>query len=421
MNRETLRQVPLFAGLPTDELAAVASTLVDRPVPGGTLLFREGDPGGTLYFILDGEVEILKSVGTTEERLIAVRGPGTSLGEMELFSQVHVRTASVRARSPLQVAEISRADLESLIRRQPALAFELVRTLSKRLDQSENQTILELREKNRQLQLAYDELKAAQAQLIEKEKLERELEVAREIQLGILPRSLPELPGLEFGARMVPTSAVGGDFYDVIQLGTGRLGLVIGDVTGHGVPAALLMALTVTLIRVEAERAKSPAEVLLSVNRHLIESNDSGLFVTALYGSFDPSSLEFVYARAGHPLPLATDASGKAVPLPQGTGQPLGLFDELVLDEGQLSLDPGGSMLLYTDGVTEAVDGAGEFFGTERLSSALQSAATLRPKQICETLWQALVAYQGTVPQDDDVTLVAVGIGNGPSGNGNET
>ncbi len=416
MNQETLRRVPLFAGLPNDELAAVATGLVDTPVPTGTLLFREGDPGGRCYFILDGEVEIVKSLGTTEERLIAVRGPGASLGEMELFSQGHVRTASVRARSPLQVIEMSRADLENLLRRQPALAFELVRTLSKRLDESENQTILDLREKNRLLQQAYDELKAAQAQLIEKEKLERELEVAREIQLGILPRSLPELPGLEFGARMVPTSAVGGDFYDVIQLGNGNLGLAIGDVTGHGVPAALLMALTVTLIRVEAERAKSPAEVLFSVNRRLIESNDSGLFVTALYGFFDVSSLEFNYARAGHPLPLAMDAGGNSVSLPQGTGQPLGLFEELVLDEGQLSLDPGGSMLLYTDGVTEAVDGAGEFFGMERLSSALQSAATLHPKQICEALWQALVAYQGTIPQDDDVTLVAVGIRNGTDG-----
>ena len=416
MKQETLRRVPLFAGLPDDELATLATGLVDRPIPAGTLLFREGDPGGRSFFILDGEVEIVKSLGTTEERLIAVRGPGSSLGEMELFSQGHLRTASVRAKSPLQVVEMSRADLENLLRRQPALAFEIVRTLSMRLDESESQTILDLREKNRLLQQAYDELKAAQAQLIEKEKLERELEVARQIQVGILPRSLPELPGLDFGARMVPTSAVGGDFYDVIQLGNGRIGLVVGDVTGHGVPAALLMALTVTLVRVEAPRASSPAEVLFSVNRHLIESNDSGLFVTALYGILDVSTLEFHYARAGHPLPVALDSRANSVMLEQGTGQPLGLFDPLALDEGRLQLDRGGSMLLYTDGVTEAVDGAGEFFGTERLTSALQAAAGFHPERICEALWLALTAYQGTMPQDDDVTLVAVGIRNGTDG-----
>lgn len=416
MKPETLRRVSLFAGLPDDELATLATDLVDRPIPTGTLLFREGDPGGRSFFILDGEVEIVKSLGTTEERLIAVRGPGTSLGEMELFSQDHHRTASVRAKTPLQVVEMSRADLENLLRRQPALAFEIVRTLSMRLDESESLTILDLREKNRLLQLAYDQLKAAQAQIIEKEKLERELEVARQIQVGILPRSLPELPGLDFGARMVPTSAVGGDFYDVIQLGNGMLGLVVGDVTGHGVPAALLMALTVTLIRVEAPRCESPTEVLVSVNRHLIESNDSGLFVTALYGILDVASLEFNYARAGHPLPVALDSRGNSVVLEQGTGQPLGLFDPIALDEGRLRLEQGGSMLLYTDGVTEAVDGAGEFFGTERLTSALQEIAGSHPEQVCEALWQALTAYQGTMPQDDDVTLVAVGIRNGTDG-----
>jgi len=419
MNQEALRQVPLFAGLPQAELSVVATALEDRPVASGTVLFREGDPGGKCYFILDGEVEVLKSLGTTEERLLAIRGPGSSLGEMELFSRVHVRTASVRAKSSLQVVEMSRADLESLIRRQPAMAFELVRTLTNRLDQSENKTILDLREKNRLLQLAYDELKAAQAQLIEKEKLERELEVARQIQVGILPRVLPELPGLDFAARMVPTSAVGGDFYDVIQLGDGKLGLVVGDVTGHGVPAALLMALTVTLIRVEAARAESPAEVLLSVNHHLIESNDSGLFVTALYGLLDVSSLEFNYARAGHPLPLAMDSGGNAVSLPQGTGQPLGLFDVLALDEGKLRLEAGGNMLLYTDGVTEAVNDAGEFFGTERLTSVLQSTANSQAEHICESLWQSLKSYQGSMVQDDDVTLVAVSVRGGADGHHN--
>jgi sigma-B regulation protein RsbU (phosphoserine phosphatase) len=207
---------------------------------------------------------------------------------------------------------------------------------------------------------------------------------------------------------MVPTSAVGGDFYDWIVLGDGRLGLAVGDVTGHGVPAALLMALTVTLIRAEAGRAETPAQVLLPVNRHLIDSNDTGFFVTALYGEIELDSLEFRYARAGHPLPLAMDAGRNPIELAQGTGQPLGLFDELILDEGRLRLDPGGSLLLYTDGVTEAEDEAGEQFGPERLTAALRAAGQGDPERTCEQLWSSLKAYQGSVPQDDDVTLVAV-------------
>lgn len=407
MSEEALRHVPLFASLPGNEIELLASTLISREEEAGTMLFREGEREGRCYILLEGEVEIIKALGSGDERLLAVRGPGSTLGEMSLFSKEHVRTASVRAKTRLKVLEMRQEDLDSLLHRQPGLAYELVRTLSKRLEESEDHTILDLREKNRLLQEAYDELKAAQAQIIEKEKLEKELEVARQIQLGMLPRALPQHTRLDFAARIVPTSAVGGDFYDVINLGDDRLGLAVGDVTGHGVPAALLMASTVTLLRATAERIDSPSEVLRSVNRHLLAVNDTGLFVTVLYGVLSGSGDEFVYARAGHPLPLVLDAKRNPMALDQGTGQPLGLFDELLLDEGKLTLPDGGLMMLYTDGVTEAADAQGEFFGTERLEAALR-LDTGRAEQACEAVWQAVQTYQGGVPQDDDVTLVAV-------------
>jgi len=410
MRAAALRQVPLFASLPAEEIDRLAETLLPTEMETGSLLFREGDPGGICYFILQGEVEILKQLGTPDERLLAVRGPGTSLGEMELFSQVHARTASVRARSPLQVLEMRRDRLEDLLRRQPTMTFGLVQTLSKRLDESENHTVADLREKNRLLQLAYDELKAAQAQIIEKEKLERELEVARQIQLSILPRSLPQNGRFEFAARMIPMSAVGGDFYDVLQLENGSLAVAVGDVTGHGVPAALLMALTVTLLRAEARRIESPSEVLQAVNRELMAVNDTGRFVTVLYGILDDSSGTFHYARAGHSLPLVVDARRQPVEVGHGVGQPLGLFEELLVDEASLDLVPGSMLLLYTDGVTEAVDAQGEFFGDERLLAALQSINGTGPDQTCEAIWSALQAYQAGASQEDDVTLLAVGV-----------
>jgi len=410
MRAAALRQVPLFASLPQEEIDRLAETLESVQVNQGSLLFREGDPGGCCYFILDGEVEVLKAHGTPDERLLAVGGPGTSLGEMELFSQVHARTATIRAKSPLQVLGMRREDLERLLQRQPTLAFQLVRTLSQRLEESENLTVADLREKNRLLQQAYDELKAAQAQIIEKEKLERELEVARQIQLSILPRSLPQNGRFEFAARMIPMSAVGGDFYDVLQLENGSLAVAVGDVTGHGVPAALLMALTVTLLRAEARRLDSPSEVLQAVNRELMAVNDTGRFVTALYGILDDSSGTFHYARAGHSLPLVLDASRQPVEVSHGVGQPLGLFEELLLDEASLELVPGSLLLLYTDGVTEAVDAQGEFFGDDRLLGALQAADGAGPTQTCEAVWDALQAYQAGASQEDDVTLLAVGV-----------
>jgi len=410
MRAAALRQVPLFASLPAGEIDLLAETLQPVALPMGGLLFEEGARDGRCFIVLEGEVDIIKSLGTPDERLLATRGRGSSLGEMSLFSQDHRRTASVRARSAAELLEMRREDLDGLLRRHPELAYSMLGTLSQRLEQSENHTVADLREKNRLLQLAYDELKTAQAQIIEKEKLERELEVARQIQLSILPRSLPQNGRFEFGARMIPMSAVGGDFYDVLQLENGSLAVAVGDVTGHGVPAALLMALTVTLLRAEARRIESPSEVLLAVNRELMQVNDTGYFVTALYGILHDSDGKFHYARAGHSVPLVLDAGRQPIEVGHGVGHPLGLFEEMLVDEASLDLDPGSLLLLYTDGVTEAVDAQGEFFGDERLLAALQSSNGTGPDQTCEAVWDALQAYQAGASQEDDVTLLAVGV-----------
>ena len=410
MRAAALRQVPLFASLPAGEIDLLAETLQPVALPMGGLLFEEGARDGRCFIVLEGEVDIIKSLGTPDERLLATRGRGSSLGEMSLFSQDHRRTASVRARSAAELLEMRREDLDGLLRRHPELAYSMLGTLSQRLEQSENHTVADLREKNRLLQLAYDELKTAQAQIIEKEKLERELEVARQIQLSILPRSLPQNGRFEFGARMIPMSAVGGDFYDVLQLENGSLAVAVGDVTGHGVPAALLMALTVTLLRAEARRIESPSEVLLAVNRELMQVNDTGYFVTALYGILHDSDGKFHYARAGHSVPLVLDAGRQPIEVGHGVGHPLGLFEEMLVDEASLDLDPGSLLLLYTDGVTEAVDAQGEFFGDERLLAALQSSNGTGPDQTCEAVWDALQAYQAGASQEDDVTLLAIGV-----------
>src|SRR5207302_6921336 len=136
-------------------------------------------------------------------------------------------------------------------------------------EEAENRTIRDLQEKNLQLTQAYERLKLAQAQLIEKEKIEKELEVARGIQESMVPRKLPQLPGFDFGARMLPARAVGGDFFDFIPLNDGALGIVIGDVSDKGVPAALFMALTSNLLRAEAQRGSSVSDALLHVHRQL--------------------------------------------------------------------------------------------------------------------------------------------------------
>jgi len=183
-----------------------------------------------------------------------------------------------------------------------------VQMLSLRLIESEQTTIRELHAKNESLSAALKSLQAAQAELVEKEKLEHELEVARRIQSSLLPEQPPTRPGLDIAARVRPMSAIGGDFYDFIEFPDGRLGIAIGDVSDHGVPAALFMTMTVTLLRTSARRAgghpAAPADVLRAINRGLLEFNMSGMFVTLLYGVLDLRQREFDYARAGHEPPL---------------------------------------------------------------------------------------------------------------------
>ena len=331
--QQQLSHIPIFARLPRGELQHLAETLTARQLPEQAILIREGSRDDRLFIVLEGQVEIIKALGTADERIVAQRDEGALLGEMSLFSRDGRHTASVRALTPVELLEITRSELDALLHRQPRFAYELVGLLSRRLEESENTTILDLREKNRQLTEAYRELKAAQAQMIEKERMDRELEIAHHIQASILPQSLPADPVLDFGARFVPARMVGGDFYDLFPVGEGCWGIVVGDVCDKGVPAALFMMLTYSLMRAEAPRAGSPGEALLAVNRQLLDLNPSGMFVTLLYGMLDARTCRFVYARAGHPPPLLLDGACRPVAVPMGVGQPLGLFDVPALDE----------------------------------------------------------------------------------------
>jgi serine phosphatase RsbU (regulator of sigma subunit) len=299
-----LQALPLFAALPADELHLLAERLRPCQFADRALVLREGESCSEFYIVAHGQVDIVKALGTPDERLLAVRPAGTMVGELSLFSPDGRHTASVLAHGPLDMLAMTRADFDSLLARQPRLTYGLVQTLSLRLIESEQSTIRDLHAKNDKLAEALRALQVAQAQLVAKEKLEHELEVARRIQSSLLPSARPASPGYDFGALMQPMSAVGGDFYDFIEFPDGRLGLAIGDVSDHGVPAALFMSMTVTLLRTAARREAAPADVLRSVNRGLLEFDMSGMFVTVLYGVLDPGQREFAYARAGHEPPL---------------------------------------------------------------------------------------------------------------------
>jgi len=405
---EALGQIPFFSRLPPEELERLAAEMGTLELPAGAVLFRAGDPGDRFYVVVEGKLEVVQAMDTPDERVVARRGPGEHVGEMSLLNPDGLRTASIRASEPARLWEMTRPQFEEMIRRQPWLAYEVAQVLSARLTASQRATIRDLQEKNRQLRRAYRELEAAQAQIVEKERLEKELQVARQIQMSVLPTTLPCLPGLAFAAQMVPARAVGGDFYDVMDLEPGKVGIAVGDVAGKGVPAALFMTQVQALLHARADAATPPAAVLDWVNRQVLSRGTPELFVTVLYGVLDAESRRFDYARAGHEVPVLTTPGGEVQPARYDPGQPLGLWEGSLLDEQSLTLPARSSLLLYTDGVADSQDAAGTFFGREGLLAALARAAGSSAAEICDAVWQAISAHRGDEPAYDDVTLVAV-------------
>jgi phosphoserine phosphatase RsbU/P len=408
MQPQDLSSIPLFSSLPAAEISHLATTLSASSLPAGKILFHEGHSDDKFYVLLEGEVEIVKSLGKSEERILGVRAAGNLLGEMSLFSRDGCHTASVRSLTPLQLLKVTHAELDALLHRQPQLAYEIIRLLSHRLEESENLTILDLKEKNQRLMEAYEELKAAQEQIIEKEKLEKELEISKQIQQSILPETLPNPVGYDFGALMIPARAVGGDFYTFFKLPKNQLGIVVGDVSDKGVPAALFMALTYSLIRAEAVRTGSPVQAVQVVNQHLLQMNSSSMFVTLVYGILDCVSGEFRFARAGHPSPYLLDGEGQLIQVPSGFSQAVGLFDDPSFDEQCIQLPPGGTILLYSDGVTETMDHQGVEFGLDHLYQSMAGNRTQTAQEICGQLWKDVQSHGGDLPQQDDFTTVIV-------------
>lgn len=402
-----LAQVPLFVELPRQELEHLAAAHQLCEFNPGMLLMREGESDDRLLILLEGEVEVIKALGTPDERLLGTKHEGTLFGEMSLFNPQGKHSASVQAVTNAWALQITHQEFERLLKSYPTLSYEMMRLASRRLEESENTTILDLREKNRQLTLAYQELKAAQEQIIIKEKLEKELAIARQIQQGILPKLLPKREGYDIAALTIPARAVGGDYYDFIPLDDQQMGFVVGDACDKGIPAALLISLTNSLVHVEAPRNPTPEAALRLVNHHLVEMNGSGMFVTLLYGVLDPSG-QFDYCRAGHPHPLILDANHVPIETGTGAGMPLGILEEIRLDARSVRIPPGGMAVLYSDGLSEAADPDGNEFGLGGLIQALPGISHLPAVEVCADLWKRVQSYCGDQPQPDDFTVVVI-------------
>ena len=402
-----LARIPLFADLPPEELDRLMAALDVVNLKSGDILFRRGDPAEHLYVMVRGQLEVNMASDTDDEMILNYLKEGEYFGEMGLIMPGGRRTAGARARGDVVLLSMSRLQFQDLMHRHPELANAMVSVLSERLDSTNVATFRDLTDKNRQLQEALDVLKAAQEQLIEKERLERELKVATEIQMSILPDVLPVHPNYDFGGRILPARQVGGDFYDVFDLGNNKMGVLIGDVADKGVPSAIFMARAHALIIAEADTTIVPGEVLRMANKHITRFEKSRQFVTALYGVLDTVTGEFSYARAGHEPPLLLDPQGEVHRLPHKPGMALGLWEDILLDENSVHVPKGSLLVMFTDGMTDCRDPKGEPFGLERIKQTIAKLATVSAQSSCDQLFDRLMKYQNGSKQDDDVTLVA--------------
>ncbi len=244
--------------------------------------------------------------------------------------------------------------------------------------------------------------------LSELERKKAELRIAHDIQMSFLPERLPEVAGLELAALSLPAKEVGGDFYDAIPLPGNRTAFVIADVAGKGVPAALFMALSRTVLRANALVPRSAREAVREANMLIAEDAKSGMFVTLFYAVVDPATKMLTYVNAGHNPPLLfRSGSGRPLEL-KGTGIILGVMPEADYGEETISLESGDLVLLYTDGVTEAINPGEEQFGEKRLIETVMGCHDLPPGAIVDRVRDAVVRFSGDEPQFDDLTLMVL-------------
>jgi sigma-B regulation protein RsbU (phosphoserine phosphatase) len=242
---------------------------------------------------------------------------------------------------------------------------------------------------------------------LEKQKLESSLRLAHDIQMSMLPKDLPEDPRFQLFATLRPAREVGGDLYDFLCTGP-YLWFLIGDVSGKGVPAALFMAMTKVLFDAGIASGAAPAEVVSRVNHELCRNNDQGLYVTAFLGRLDLGAGELLYTNAGHNPTYHLQAEGAVSAIPGDPDLVLGVMDPFEYRSQRLSLAAGDALFLYTDGVTEAQNPAGEEFSPPRLEGYLRDSSRASAHELGTGALRALEPFVGTAPQFDDTTILCL-------------
>lgn len=397
------------AEIESETLSHLRARAHPRTFAAGETLFQQGDAGDFFYIIVAGQISVSVTGDDGEESLIEVLKPGRFFGEMALIDD-SPRMATCRAVTDVTVLEIGEQEFDELVGESPVIAASLMHRILGSMRSSDQRAIEELRRKNEQLQRAYSELRAAQADLVIKERLERELELAAEVQNGLLPSTLPHYEHYDFYCHLKEARQVGGDFYDVIDLDERHTGLLLADVADKGLHAAMFMAVTRTLFRQAARLSLSPAKVAQTVHEGMMDvAPDYDVFVTAFYGVLNRDSGRLTYIRAAQERPLLVRPGNQVRVLP-GEGRFLGMLPGLELEEYAVRLRSGDRLVVFSDGVPDAINRDEDYYGTGRLVKILASAGQLSAAEMVSRIVDDVARWTAGAEPFDDLTLLVTAV-----------
>lgn len=394
----------VFAGLEPDTLDQMRTVAQRHTYPPNTILCREGEMERTFYVVVEGRVVITRTQNG-HEQVVNMMGPNGYFGEMGLVDD-QPRIATVTTLTETTVLELTKESFDVILEDSPVLAYSLMQNILKVARRNDKWLIEELHQKNIDLEKAYVDLQAAQARLVAQNRLEKELELATEVQRSLLPKNLPHFPHYHFAAFLEPARQVGGDFYDVIELDAEHVGILIADVADKGFHAALFMAVTRTMFWQAAQLSKSPSQVALAVHNGLFQvTSQDDIFLTAFYGVLHRPSGRLTYVRAAHDRPLLYRPK-EGIEALTGDGRFLGILPELTLEEQTIQLQAGDRLVLFSDGLPDASNVFEEQYGNNRLWQAVQKSGHLPAKEMVASIVHDVTGFKQDAPAFDDLTLL---------------
>ena len=421
-----LAPLPIFARLDPNSLIAVAERSRVARFAAGDTIMQEGRMSTFADVILAGEVDVFVDTPAGQVHVATVGTPHI-VGELGAVAAMP-RSATVVARSDLTVLRIERGSLMSLTADYPAIGVAIIGELGRRLhgmnrslayltyaanalgrDEYDPDMLAELTRQPGELANFARAFANMAAEMEAKQRRRDEMQAAATIQNSILPRPLARegaLAVVDLHAEMHPAREIGGDFYDYFPIDGDKLAVTVADVSGKGIPAALFMAVSRTVLR-SGERGDDMAEQMESANRLLATENAASMFVTAFHGVLDLTSGALRYCNAGHNPPYVLRASGGRQTL-KATGIPFGVDEDMPYRIAEAQLQPGDALFLFSDGITEAFNHEGEEFGNARLEAALDAARGKDAAALVADVLAATSAFAAGAEQSDDITVLAL-------------